>query len=242
MRVLWIFVLAALITGQSGCAKATTDVQTLVTDDCGRSWRKIDPGETIPLQLGSCKYAVTIPDYPMEGKVAFRTAFKNRVRADIEISYWYVIVDAEAFIREAKHLARNNADGDDAAARAERYDSTERFVIDRRIREIVTESLPKEDVVTFSQTAFEDRLLTMANEWLKSRGVRLHFLSLVPTLDVQTALAIDTVAAMKIYESACFKEVGKAVAVARAGATTQIQINACGAARGEGEKDAQRAP
>lgn len=210
----------------SACARGGANVQTLISDDCGVSWTLIPPGQTIPSRIGPCAYRVSIPDYPMQGETKFKTSFKDRVLASVEIAYEYSIFDGKVFIGEAKYLGRANSSIDDSTNSSSAYESAENAVIDKRIRDVTTGLLINEDIVDFSQGEFEDALLEEVNERLKDKGVRLNFLSFVPTPEEQTRLAIDMMTAMKVYESKGLGELGKAVAVARAGAT-QIQMNAC---------------
>jgi hypothetical protein len=92
-------------------------------------------------------------------------------------------------------------------------------VIDKRIKEVARDILVNEDIVDFSQSDFEDKLLKNVNGMLQPLGVQLSFLSFVPQPSEQTSQAIDVATAMKIYESKGLQEVGKAVISARAGAT-----------------------
>lgn len=195
----------------SGCDYAHSNMQTLVTDDCGVSWTLIPAGQTVPKSPSPCHYKITVPDYPMQGEVKFKTSFQNRVLATVEVSYDYSIVDAVKFIGEAKYLGStgNNASN---------YESAENAVIDKRVREVVTTLLVNEDIVDFSQAEFEDALLQAVNESLAPKGVRLNFLSFVPVPEEQTRLAIDMMTAMKVYESRGLSDLGAQVAVARAGA------------------------
>ncbi len=224
-----LLVLGALLAActLNACARGGANVQTLVSDDCGVSWTLIPPGQTIPSRIGPCAYKVAIPDYPMQGETKFKTSFKDRVLASVEIAYEYSIFDGKVFIGEAKYLGKANTDVDDRANSSGQYESAENAVIDKRIRDVTTEMLIGEDIVDFSQGEFEDKLLGAVNERLKDKGVRLNFLSFVPTPEEQTRLAIDMMTAMKVYDSKGLAELGKAVAVARAGAS-HIQMNACG--------------
>lgn len=211
------FALIALaLLGTLGCARAHANKQTLVTSDCGVSWDLIAPGSVVPNPMGMpCSYNITVPDFPMQGEVRFKTSFANRVLADVEIGYEYAIVDAKAFINEAKYLGKSGAtDANDSG-----YESAENTVIDKRIREVVTTILVDQDIVDFSQAEFEDLLLERVNELLAPKGVRLNFLSFVPIPEEQTRLAIDMMTAHKIYESRGLADLGHDISVARAGAT-----------------------
>lgn len=202
-----------------GCSYAQANVQTLVTNDCGVTWTLIKAGESVPVQTLPCQNKVTIPDYPMSGETKFRASFANRVLANIEVSYEYTIIDGKTFIGEAKYIGKANSETDDPKNSAKIYETAENTVIDKRIRKVAAEALQKEDIVDFDQGEFEDALLEASNEILKSKGVKLNFVTFVPTPEEQTRLAIDMMTAMKIYESRDMGELGKEVAKARAGAT-----------------------
>lgn len=214
-----IMLMATVAPTLSACGKAQANQQTLVTHNCGVSWELISPGSTLPAMVGYCSYKVTIPNYPMPGQTRFRTSFANRVLATVDIAYEYEIIDGKTFISEARYLGRSNSEGDDKANAATAYETAENVVIDKRLRDLVSEMLIKQDIVEFNQGEFEDELLEEINKRLASKGTRLNFISFVPTPEEQTRLAIDMATAMKVYESKGLLDVGKAVAAARAGAT-----------------------
>jgi hypothetical protein len=203
----------------SSCDRAQSNVQTLYTNNCGVSWQLIKAGETLPKGIGMCSYKVTVPDYPMQGESIFKSAFKNRVMAKIEVTYDYSILDAIKYVGEAKYLGKINSDSDDEVNSSKAYETAENSVIDKRIKEVARDLLISEDIVDFSQAEFETKLLESVNELLKAKGVKINFLSFVPIPEEQTRQAIDVVTAMKIYESKGLTEVGKSVTSARAGAT-----------------------
>ncbi|PST84159.1 hypothetical protein C7T94_05365 [Pedobacter yulinensis] len=218
-----VFFLAAA-TALVSCDRAQSNVQTLYTSDCGVSWKLIKAGEAVPKGVGMCSYKVTIPDYPMQGESIFKSAFKNRVMAKIEVTYDYSITDAKLYIGEAKYLGKMNSDSDSEVNSSKAYETAENSVIDKRIKEVARNLLINEDIVEFNQNDFESDLLKEVNNLLKSKGVTLNFLSFVPIPEEQTRQAIDVVTAMKIYESKGLGDVGRAVSSARAGAT-KIDVN-----------------
>lgn len=201
----------------SSCDRAQSNVQTLYTSNCGVTWELIKAGETVPKGVGMCSYKITVPDYPMQGESVFKSAFKNRVMAKIEVTYDYSITDARLYIGEAKYLGKMNSDSEVNSSKA--YETAENSVIDKRIKEIARDLLLNEDIVDFNQNEFEAELLKNVNSMLKTKGVTLNFLSFVPIPEEQTRQAIDVVTAMKIYESKGLTEIGKSVSAARAGAT-----------------------
>jgi hypothetical protein len=155
----------------------------------------------------------------MTGESRFKTTFANKVKANIELDYEYEIVDPVKFISEAKYLAKSNSDADEISQNSSRFESAENSIIDKRIKEIARDLLENIDIVEFDQSEFEDTLLTNVNKNLEKRGVRLNYLSFVPTPSEQTEQAIDVATAMKIYESKGLVEVGKQVISNKAGAT-----------------------
>ncbi|QIL41014.1 hypothetical protein G7074_18130 [Pedobacter sp. HDW13] len=217
MRKLLLVALLGLFL--ASCDRAQSNVQTLYTSNCGVSWTLIKAGETLPKGIGMCSYKITVPDYPMQGESVFKSAFANRVMAKIEVTYDYSITDAILYVGEAKYLGKINSDSDSETNSAKAYETAENSVIDKRIKEVARDLLINEDIVDFSQAEFETLLLEKVNELLKSKGVKINFLSFVPIPEDQTRQAIDVVTAMKIYESKKLTEVGKSVTSARAGAT-----------------------
>ena len=215
---------AAVLLFSSACDRAQSNVQTLYTSDCGVTWQLIKAGDALPKGIGMCSYKVTVPDYPMQGESIFKSAFANRVMAKIEVTYDYSITDAMAYVGEAKYLGKINSDSDDEVNSAKAYETAENSVIDKRIKEVARNLLIKEDIVDFAQAEFETTLLDKVNELLKTKGIRINFLSFVPIPEEQTRQAIDVVTAMKIYESKGLLDVGKSVTAARASAT-KVQVN-----------------
>jgi len=204
----FVIIFLSFVVLQS-CDYATSNVQTLYTSDCGVTWKLIKAGESIPKAIGMCSYKVTIPDYPMQGESKFKTAFKDKVLANVEVTYDYAIVDGILFISEAKYLGRSNSSSDDRTNAASAYETAENSVIDKRIKEVARELLVVEDITDFSQSDFEDKLLTEVNKLLKSKGVELNFLSFVPIPDEQTRTAIDVATAAKIYKAKDLVEIGE---------------------------------
>lgn len=219
-----VILLSLFLIGMQGCNYAHSNVQTLVTHDCGVSWQLIKPGNTVPRGTGNyCFRSVTIPDYPMQGNSEFKANFKNNVKAGIDLDYNYRITDAIAFIGEAKYVG-GQAQSEDQKANDTRFEVAENVVIDKRIRDVARDMLLEHDIVDFSPSDFEDALLPKVNEVLKPLGIAIDFLSFVPVPDEQTAQAIDIATAARIYRANGLDNAGIAIMQARAGAT-KITIN-----------------
>lgn len=203
----------------ASCAeRAVTNVQTLVSSDCGKSWQLIPPGQSIPRQMMSCDLRISIPNYPMQGDAQFKVNFKNRVLVTTSASYEYTITDPMKFITNARYIGRQNSAGDSKENAAGQYETAENLLIDRRIREVASTLLRDEDIVVFDASEFEDKLLAELNKVLEERGVALNSIAFVPTPDDQTRQAIDTGAALRVYQAIGQEELGRQMMVARAGA------------------------
>lgn len=219
------FALAALMAATAlstaACSqRAVTNMQTLVSSDCGRNWKLISAGNTIPRQMLACDLRVSIPNYPMQGDAQFKVNFKNRVLVTNSASYEYTITDPLKFIANARYIGRQNSAADGSDNTATQYESAENLLIDRRIREVASTLLREEDIVDFDSTLFEDKLLVDVNKVLEPRGVVLNSIAFVPTPDVQTRQAIDAGAAIRVYEAIGLGDLGRQMMVARAGAST----------------------
>jgi len=207
-----------LLTFQS-CERSQANVRTLISNDCGVTWELIPAGQTIPKRMLACELKTTIPGSPMTGESHFKTNFANKVKTNIDMDYEYEIIDPVKFITEAPYLAKTNSESDAVSADNSRFESAENSIIDKRIKDIARELLLTIDIVEFDQSEFEDTLQTKVNKSLSSRGVRINYLSFVPTPSEQTEQAIDVATAMKIYESKGLQEVGRQVIANKAGAT-----------------------
>lgn len=219
-----LMVALATISLQS-CDRSQANVQTLISNDCGKTWTLIGVGQTIPKRITVCELKTTLPNSPMTGECAFKSTFDNNVKARIDLDYEYVIVDPVLYITEAPYLAKTNVDGDDVSSNNRRFESAENSIIEQRFKDAAREMLDTVDIVEFDQSEFESDLLDKVNGLLNERGVNVNYLSFVPEPSTQTEQAIDVATAMKIYQSKGIEDVGRAVMSARAGATT-INVNA----------------
>lgn len=223
-NIVFIFLLLTLAFG--ACDYAQSNVQTLVTDDCGVSWKQIDPGQSVPKGIGVCHYVVTVPNYPMQGEAKFTSAFVGNVNCKINVFYDYNIVEAKAFISEAKFIgkARTSADNEDVQSNV--FEQAENSVIDKRIKNVIGDLLIKEDPTNFDQNVFEELVFAKVNDVLKQRGVQLNFIEIVPEFGEQTTQAIDVATAMKIYKAKQLEDIGGKVIESKAGATkVTVQTN-----------------
>ena len=222
---IWLMSIVGLgLLTMNSCNYAKSNQQVLVSDDCGMSWKKINPGESVPRgTMNYCYMKVVVPNYPMQGDATFVTILKDKVRANIHIDYDYSITNALLFVKQAKSLGRANANPDDPDAINEKgFEMAENMVIDKRIREVAKAIFIQEDIVDMDQTEVEALIHRKTNKILAELGVELNFITLTLDLDDQTRQAIDISTAMKIYESRGIQELGKEVMKERAGATKVV--------------------
>ena len=210
----------------NSCNYAKSNQQVVVSDDCGMEWKKINAGDAVPKGgVNPCYMKVVIPNYPMQGESKFITNLKDRVRANVNIDYDYSIIDALAFIKQAKFLGKANTDADSDEAIGESFEGAENMVIDKRIKDVAKNVFVDADIVELDQSEMEQNLLIESNKILESLGVHLNFITLTFDLDEQTRQAIDVSTAMKIYQSKGLEEIGKQVMMQRAGASKIVIEN-----------------
>jgi hypothetical protein len=221
-----ILVVLACALALSACDRAPSNVKTMMTTDCGVNWTIIQPGSRVPTSVGACEYKTVLPDYPMQGDTEFLTQFKGNILVKTKIAYDYEIIDGLKFLREAKFLGKASGSAATAAAGTamSAFETAENVVIDVRIREIVTSKTINADIVEFNPSAFEDVVFAEANKQLADRGVKLNSMTFVTIPEEQTRMAIDAATAVGIYRAKGLEQLGRDLAVARAGAT-QINIH-----------------
>lgn len=204
----------------SACDRAPSNVKTMVTTDCGVNWTVVPAGQRVPTSVGTCEYKTVLPDYPMQGDTEFQAQFVGNILVRVKIAYDYEIVDGLKFLKEAKFLGKSGSAADSAAnTKMSAFETAENVVIDVRLRDLVTESTLKHDIVDFNPSTFEDQLFSQANKVLESRGVRLNSITFVTVPDEQTRMAIDAATAINVYRAKGLLEFGQRLAIAKAGAS-----------------------
>ena len=224
MKKLLIASLIGLVALSACADRATSNVQTVVSEDCGQNWKLIPVGEAVPLGTGNwCFQKATVPNYPMVGESNFRGNFANNVRVNVNSGYDYTITDALKYIRFARFVTRQGSSGDDAQNGASVWDAAEGIVIDRQIREVAnsTAFLLSQDITTFEPGAFETAIFTKINEVLADRGVQLDSFTFTVTPDDQTRNMLDIDSALRVCKSieGMTPEGCQTIITARAGAT-----------------------
>lgn len=205
------------------CDRAPSNVQTIISEDCGQEWKLIEVGEVVPNGVGNyCYMKSTVPNYPMVGESNFRGMFANNVRVNVNSSYDYTIIDALKYIRYARFVTRQGSSGDDAQNGASVWDAAEGIVIDRQIREIANSKdyLLSQEITTFEPGAFEEQMFLKINEVLAERGVALNTFTFTVTPDDQTRNMLDIDSALRVCVTinGLTPEGCQAIITARAGA------------------------
>lgn len=209
----------------AACSRTPSNVHVVSTTDCGANWEKLDTGSAVPKHTGNpCGYTTAIPNWPMAGETQFKTQFEGNVLSNARMSYSYSINNPVAFINEARYLGKMGGSLEIGATEAgSKYEMAENIIIDKLLRELTTELTRDLEIIDANPATIEDDVYKLANDSLAKKGVVLSELALVIENDDQTRLAIDAATAIRVYEAAGIRDVGKAVIAARAGAT-QINI------------------
>lgn len=204
-----------------GCSRAPSNVHVLSTTDCGVNWEKITTGSSVSKHTGNvCGYNLAIPNWPMAGDAEFKTQFSGKVLTRARISYTYVIADPLKFIKNAAYLGKMGGSLEISAEQVgSKYEMAENIILDKTLREITTEITGPLEVVDANPAEIEDAISKKVTEVLAAKGVIISDLALILEPDDQTRLAIDVATAMRVYENAGIKDAGKAIAIARAGAS-----------------------
>jgi hypothetical protein len=156
----------------------------------------------------------------MQGDSKFKVMFAENVLSTIDVGYDYSITSPILFIKEAKYLGKTNSSDVNS-----QFEGAENMVIDKRIKDVVRGLIATEDVVTFSPSDFEDKILPNVNKVLNPLGININYLSFVPLFDEQTAQAIDVATAMKIYKSKGLETIGEKVIQSKAGSANIVVQN-----------------
>lgn len=224
-----VIIMAALAL--TACSRTPSNVHVVSTTDCGANWEKLDTGSAIPKHTGNpCGYTTAIPNWPMAGETEFKTQFAGKVLSNARMSYSYSINNPVAFVSEARYLGKMGGSLEISASEVgSKYEMAENIIIDKLLRELTTEMTRDLEIIDANPASIEDAVYKQANEALVAKGVVLSDMALVLENDDQTRLAIDSATAIRVYEAAGIRDVGKEVIAARAGATQISVINQAGA-------------
>jgi hypothetical protein len=226
MSIRTTLAIAAVCSLLVACSRSPSNIHVVSTTDCGATWVKLDTGSSIPKHVGNrCGFTVALPNWPMAGDVEFKTQFAKGVLANARISYTYGISNPTAFINGARYLGKMGGSLEISADTVgSRYEMAENVIIDKFMRDVVTEITRKMDVVDANPATLEDETIKAIQDEMQRRGVTIADLAIVITNGDQTQLAIDAATAIRVYKAADIEDLGKQIMAARAGAT-QINVN-----------------
>lgn len=226
IKTLKLFSLLLVAAFLVACNKAPSNVHVINTTDCGVTWKQIPTGSAVPKTPMHCEYNVALPNWPMAGDAEFRTQFQKNVMAKVRISYTYEIDDPVMYVKEARYLGKMGGSLElSASSVGDQYELAENIIIDKRFREIMTEITRNIDVITFDSAKLEAQVEKEITDHLKKNGISMGDIAMVIELDELTRLSIDTVTAIRLFESAGAAEVGREVLKGRASATRIIVSN-----------------
>ncbi len=196
-----------------------SNIHVLTTEDCGASWKIIPLGNSIPKPMALCSYNTSLPDWAMAGDAEFRVQFMHKVGSKVSISYMYEIEDPIAYIKEARFLGKMGVDLElSASSIGNRYEMAENVIIDKTLREITNDMSRNLDLVHLDIKTYEAEIEKNAEPFMKKKGLRLSDIAVVVDPDEMTRMAIDTVSAFRIFNSAEINSQGMEIMKARAGA------------------------
>ncbi len=219
----------------SACNRVSSNVHVLTTSDCGASWRVVPIGDTVPVAVGTCGYNTAVPNWPMAGDAEFRTQFQHGVIANVKFSYIYDIEDPLAYIKEARYLGKMGGSLELSSENiGDRFEMAENTIIDKRLREIMTEITRSHDVVTLDPAKLEQQVQDQITKHLKKNGIAMGDIAMVVELDHLTRLSIDTLTAVRLFDAAGEGTVGREILKNRAAAP---QIHVTQSAPGKPHKD-----
>lgn len=181
---------------------APSNIQVLVTVDCGKTWKVIETGSSIPNGVGNyCYRVVMIPNYQLVGDSRYKVTFSNNVSAFVDMDYTYSIVKPLKFIPNGRGIgsAKYNTEASKEYIDGQ-FESLESTLLDKKIKDICREYFRTQDVVDFDD-AFEKIIFDKANASFEKLGIRLESLDVIPTFSEQTTEAIDAATALRIYRS-----------------------------------------
>ncbi len=207
-----------------GCSSyAPSNIQILITEDCGKSWRIIPVGNSVPTGIGNyCYRVVMIPNYQLVGESRYKVTFDNNVSAFVDMDYVYSIVDPLKFIPNGRGIgtAKLNTEASKEYIDGQ-FESLESTLLDKKIKDICRDYFKKQDVVDFDDN-FEKVIFDKANVDFEKLGIRLESLDVIPSFNEQTTEAIDATTALRIYKSKGLEKEGIEIIKAKASSSKII--------------------
>lgn len=218
----FIIAIALFVASCNGCRQIPANQIVLNSDNYGKTWRVLNPNETVPAcSLPGC-YNVYLPASVMVGDVtSIQRVGKTGESARVKMlySYQWEIEDAQKFITEAKELKKGGDYTSDGS-----LEFIEGRLIDKHFHDISAVLLVEEDVKNFDQAGFEKKFVPAMNDDLARFGIKILNISVVPEFGEQLETALDAAQALEVYRSIGEEELGKRIIQEKAGAPV-INLN-----------------
>jgi hypothetical protein len=219
-----LFLLFFVFATFTSCSSfAPSNIQILITEDCGKTWKIIKTGSSVPTGIGNyCYRVVMIPNYQLVGDSRYKVTFNNNVSAFVDMDYTYSIVEPLKFIPNGRGIgsAKFNTEASKEYIDSQ-FESLESTLLDKKIKDICRDFFKKQDVVDFDDN-FEKIIFDNANADFEKLGIRLESLDVIPTFNEQTTEAIDATTALRIYKSKGLEKEGLEIIKAKASSSKII--------------------
>jgi hypothetical protein len=204
----------------SQCSFAPSNIQVVLTKDCGKTWEMVETGKQIPSGVGNfCYRVVMIPNYQLVGESRYKVTFDNNVSAFVDMDYTYSIIQPLKFIPNGRGIGSAKYDTEAKKEYIDsQFESLESTLLDKKIKDICREYFKSQDVVDFDAN-FEKAIFDKANADFDKIGIRLESLDIIPTFGEQTTEAIDATTALRIYKSKGMEKEGIEIIKAKASAS-----------------------
>jgi hypothetical protein len=222
-NLLFGFVGFLTVLALSQCSFAPSNIQVVLTRDCGKTWEMVETGKQIPSGVGNyCYRVVMIPNYQLVGDSRYKVTFDNNVSAFVDMDYTYSIVEPLKFIPNGRGIGSAKLDTEAKKEYIDsQFESLESTLLDKKIKDVCRDYFKTQDVVDFDAN-FEKVIFDKANESFQKIGIRLESLDIIPTFGEQTTEAIDATTALRIYKSKNMEKEGLEIIKAKASASKII--------------------
>ncbi len=209
-----------ILLSLSRCSFAPSNIQVVLTRDCGKNWEMVETGKQIPSGVGNfCYRVVMIPNYQLVGESRYKVTFDNNVSAFVDMDYTYSIVKPLKFIPKGRGIGSAKLDTEAKKEYIDsQFESLESTLLDKKIKDVCREYFKTQDVVDFDSN-FEKAIFDKSNESFQELGIRLESLDIIPTFGEQTTEAIDATTALRIYKSKGMEKEGIEIIKAKASAS-----------------------
>lgn len=188
------------------------------TATCWNTMSVLKAGEVIPMLLTTCDRIVILPATELAASFETETKFSNRLAGKVFLSYQWRITDPIEFIKSAKNIV-SSPTSDGHKIDPDHLESVENAVVDKLLINLVREFTPSVDAADINELAIEKQLDKLSFESFEGRGIAFSNLSVNVILSAQVEEALDVISALGFYKQRGEEDLGRAIIVAKAGAT-----------------------